>query len=81
MTPVDFCYWLQGYFEIENPKELDEKQTQIVKDHLELVFTKITPDYSSLIKIEKDPNKKSGSDNFFKTETNLVYYIPPGHSC
>lgn len=38
MTSADFCYWLQGYFEISETKELNEKQTQIVKNHLNLVF-------------------------------------------
>lgn len=44
MTPQDFAYWLKGFMEIENPKKLDEKQTQIIKDHLDLVFEKQTPD-------------------------------------
>lgn len=38
MTSVEFCYWLQGVFEVTDVKSLDEKQTQIVKDHLNLVF-------------------------------------------
>jgi len=44
MTPQDFTYWLQGFMEISDPKSLDEKQTQIIKDHLALVFKKETPD-------------------------------------
>lgn len=44
MTPEQFTYWLQGFFEISNPEKLDEKQTQIIKDHLDLVFDKQTPD-------------------------------------
>ncbi len=46
MTSNEFTYWLQGFFEISkaaNVKELDEVQTQIIKDHLELVFKKETP--------------------------------------
>lgn len=43
MTSDQFTYWLQGYFEIENPKELNETQVQIIKDHLQLVFKKVTP--------------------------------------
>jgi len=38
MTSADFCYWLQGYFEISETKQLNEKQTTIVKNHLNLVF-------------------------------------------
>jgi hypothetical protein len=46
MTPENFCYWLQGYFELYGPKTLDEKETRIVWDHLNLVFNKVTPDRS-----------------------------------
>ena len=44
MTTKEFAYWLQGYFEISGAKELDERQVEVVKDHLALVFTKVTPD-------------------------------------
>ena len=44
MTPEQFTYWLQGFVEINNPETFDKKQTQILKDHLNLVFDKITPD-------------------------------------
>ena len=38
MKSRDFCYWLQGYFEITNPKEISEAQTDMIKRHLALVF-------------------------------------------
>jgi hypothetical protein len=38
MNSVDFCYWLQGYFEISGSKELSTEQVEIVKNHLHLVF-------------------------------------------
>jgi hypothetical protein len=44
MTAEQFTYWLQGFMEICNPETLDESQTQIIKDHLKLVFDKKTPD-------------------------------------
>ena len=44
MTTTEFVYWLQGFMEIQNPKKLDKIQTQIIRDHLELVFDKKTPD-------------------------------------
>lgn len=47
MTPESFVYWLQGFLEVANPKKMDEKQIQIVKDHLGLVFKKETPDRNS----------------------------------
>lgn len=43
MTPQDFCYWLQGFAEI-NGTAPTEKQWQVINDHLKLVFNKKTPD-------------------------------------
>lgn len=43
MTPEQFAYWLKGFVEIQNPETLDKDQLQIIKDHLELVFDKVTP--------------------------------------
>lgn len=45
MTSDQFCFWAQGFFELTDAKSLDEKQTQILKDHLALVFNKVTPNY------------------------------------
>lgn len=42
-----FAYWLQGFFEMTSPTFIDERQTQIIKDHLALVFNKATPDRSA----------------------------------
>lgn len=38
MTSRDFCYWLQGYFEVSEPKNISEKETVMIKKHLALVF-------------------------------------------
>ena len=41
MTPVNFCYWLQGFFEIsEVDKEiiLTPEQVKMIRAHLNLVF-------------------------------------------
>jgi hypothetical protein len=38
MSSRVFCFWLQGFFEIQDPKTLDEKQLEAVKKHLSLVF-------------------------------------------
>lgn len=43
MTPRDFCYWLQGFFEIGNPENLSAEQISEIKNHLQLVFKKETP--------------------------------------
>lgn len=40
MTSRDFCYWLQGTFEImgDDMRFFDEKQVAIIKAHLNMVF-------------------------------------------
>lgn len=41
MTPRDFCYWLQGHFEL-NGNNLTPQQIVVIREHLDLVFTKET---------------------------------------
>lgn len=43
MTAEQFTYWLQGFMEINDPETLTKRETQIIKDHLALVFDKQTP--------------------------------------
>ena len=45
MTSRDFCYWLQGYFEVAHylggelePPPLNFHQVQIIRNHLNMVF-------------------------------------------
>lgn len=38
MKAVEFCYWLQGLFEVAEPTELNAKQTDLIKRHLNMVF-------------------------------------------
>ncbi len=39
MSPENFVYWLQGFFEITgSAPALTESQTKMVKEHLEYVF-------------------------------------------
>jgi len=45
MTTEHFVYWLQGFFELTDSKNLTEKQVKIIKDHLQLVFHKSTTNY------------------------------------
>ena len=47
MTSTNFAFWLNGYFELSQGKitGLSEKQIQIIKNHLNLVFETVkTPD-------------------------------------
>jgi len=38
MTSRDFCYWLQGFFEVSEARQLNVDQTEKIKKHLNLVF-------------------------------------------
>lgn len=43
MTPIDFCYWLQGWVEMEGGKKPNLQQWKMITEHLGLVFQKVTP--------------------------------------
>lgn len=46
MTSRDFCYWLQGHFELSKCEMMDKRETEMVKRHLALVFKhEIDPSY------------------------------------
>ena len=49
MTPENFCYFLQGYFEITKAVtgkiEVDPIAAKVIDDHLQLVFKKETSEY------------------------------------
>lgn len=52
MTSRDFAYWLQGFFELNSKNSsaqtLDQHQTKMVKDHLNLVFAhEIDPSFGN----------------------------------
>lgn len=38
MNTIDFCFWLQGYFEISGTHDLSPEQVEVIKNHLSLVF-------------------------------------------
>jgi len=42
MNEEQFCYWLQGFFEMTEADTLSKKQILMIKEHLNLVFTKVT---------------------------------------
>jgi hypothetical protein len=66
MTARDFCFWLQGTFEVADVKKLDEKQTSIIKAHLNLVFVH-----------EIDP---SMGDEKHQEELNKIHEFPFSNS-
>lgn len=42
MTERDFVYWLNGFFELSGATYLTDNQVRVVKEHLNLVFNKVT---------------------------------------
>lgn len=57
MTPRDFCYWLQGMFELTGAKNISRRQLTVIREHLDLVLkeqseeTKVTPEDDFFIPI------------------------------
>ena len=71
MKSRDFCYWLQGYFEVKegetttpNDKSLTHQQVVMIKNHLAMVF-----------KHEIDP---SFGDEAHQQVLNNVHTLIPG---
>lgn len=68
MTTEQFTYWLQGFFEISEDKKLNERQVQIIRDHLALVFDKVTPDRSGPTLQDLEVKKNVVPSGLFKKE-------------
>lgn len=70
MTSRDFCYWVQGLFELQNPKTLNEKQTELIRRHLAMVFKHEIdpsfPDKEELSKIHNPEKEKIPLDRLEK---------------
>ena len=48
MKSTEFCFWLQGFFELSNPQELSVREVTLIKRHLALVFKhEIDPSHGS----------------------------------
>jgi hypothetical protein len=43
VTYRDFCFWMQGFFELADPKFLTAEQVELVKRHLNMVFVHERP--------------------------------------
>lgn len=81
MTPEQFTYWLQGYMEIADPKKLNEKQVQEIKNHLKLVFKKETPELSNpFIHVDPTIHPYERTSPFWEIDLNPPPYIFDGDS-
>lgn len=93
MTERDFCYWLQGFFEIlgaSNPggdfPVLNGKQVDMIKNHLNLVFVHSidTPDPTGKLQAAHDGKKLLTEDDKKELEKrieNVKWSRPPTARC
>jgi beta-xylosidase len=51
MNEKQFIVWFHGFLEISEAKTLNRRQVQIIKDHLNQFFVKVTPE----LDLELDP--------------------------
>lgn len=60
MKATEFCYWLQGLFELGEPIGLTDAQVQTIKRHLNMVFIHdIDPSYPQKAELDKAHKKPS----------------------
>ena len=63
MTSRDFCYWLQGFFEIEEPgdnpvrQSLNPKQVDTIRRHLAMVFVHDIDPQAGGLEVQKKLNE------------------------
>ena len=50
MTSRDFCFWLMGSLELNENKGFDEKQTEILRNHLNMCFIHMVKEDGTLEK-------------------------------
>lgn len=54
MDALNFAYWLQGFVELTRGQTPDPAQWKAIREHLDLVFKKVTPKVENTIKIDVD---------------------------
>ncbi len=88
MTSRDFCYWLQGYFEIgqnqPRPAEwspnLNSEQIQCIKNHLAMVFKhEIDPSHGDKAHQDKLSDVHSYRDKAIKDLADAMGKIDTGN--
>lgn len=75
MTHSEFVYWLNGYVEICGARP-DDQQWEIIKDHLLLVFSKVTPNRSSPTYCAPSASIGSHSLPFRSRSDRIVHEVP-----
>jgi len=73
MTTRDFCFWMMGSLELIEPEDgLNEKQTQILKNHLNMVFEHI---------VNEDGTLKDEPKTVHPTKEDYGFYGMPTVNC
>jgi hypothetical protein len=79
MQSRDFCYWLQGYFEISNTlpqqAQLTKEQVQLIQKHLNLVFEhEIDPSMGG----KEHQDELNNIHNHNNSISNIPVWMDPG---
>jgi hypothetical protein len=55
MNAQDFCYWLNGFTELTQGQTPSPAQWKSIREHLDLVFSKVTPPVGEVgVKVDVD---------------------------
>lgn len=68
MQPRDFCYWLQGFAEL-TPEAPKQEQWDLIREHLGLVFKKVTSELNRPIPEDVEKFNQSQIDEFVRNQT------------
>lgn len=74
MNSQEFCYWLQGFFELTDAQDLTPAQVDMIKRHLALVFVNVTRGTSETLPrpdLDETQEKKKGKKKGKKTESSV----------
>lgn len=73
MDALNFCYWLNGYFELnginKESKPLSAEQIECIKEHLKLVFVKKTVTFGTLLEA------KNPMQSYILNSEGIVEYL------
>jgi hypothetical protein len=72
MNEKEFIMWLHGFLEISEATTLNERQLQIIKDHLDTFFTKVTPERK-----QEDDDLFKQIEKYKQSKPITLTYYPP----
>jgi len=72
MNDREFIYWLQGFLELTKEETLNEEQMQVIRDHIAMVLTKVTPERN----IKTNAGKEETTIDIFVDKQKYERYDP-----